>query len=193
MKTSKPCFNCQDLIESSKECLLPRHSKKQVIIPLSPQLKDTLLETLHPMAEAWAGMKLLGSAVYGIRRYTEGAWLASHLDQMSSHVISVIINLAQKGKPWPLFIKDHEGETHKVYLEPGQMLWYESARLPHGRPLSFEGEFYDNVFVHFKPSSKQWHKNRVVYWEKGETPQWKVKLEVDKNKKKKLVKDTSRI
>ena len=33
----------------------------------------------------------------------------------------------------------------------GEMLWYESARLVHGRPIPFKGEYYDNVFVHFKP------------------------------------------
>merc|ERR1712013_442623 len=144
----------------------------------SPQAQQEAADHPHdPPAEAWAGMRLLGSSVYGIRRYTRGAWLATHLDQLSTHVISAIINVGQKGNPWPLYIKDHAGETHKVYLEPGQVLWYESARLPHGRPEPFQGELYDNVFVHFKPASKQWHKGRVVYWERGDTPQYRVRLE----------------
>ena len=183
------CFNCQNLVEDKKECKVPKHSKKQLIIPMTPQLKDTLMENLHPLAEAWAGMRLLGSSVYGIRRYTRGAWLATHLDQLSTHVISAIINVGQKGNPWPLYIKDHAGETHKVYLEPGQVLWYESARLPHGRPEPFQGELYDNVFVHFKPASKQWHKGRVVYWERGDTPQYRVRLEKDKKGRKNIVRE----
>jgi len=183
------CFNCQDLVEDKKECKVPRHSKKQLIMPLTPQLKDTLMEALHPIAEAWAGMRLLGSSVYGIRRYTRGAWLATHLDQLSTHVISAIINVGQKGKPWPLYIKDHGGETHKIYLEPGQLLWYESARLPHGRPEPFEGEFYDNVFVHFKPASKQWHRGKVVFWERGDTPQWRVRVETDKKGRKNIIRE----
>ena len=183
------CFNCQNLVEDKKECKVPKHSKKQLIIPMTPQLKDTLMENLHPLAEAWAGMRLLGSSVYGIRRYTRGAWLATHLDQLSTHVISAIINVGQKGNPWPLYIKDHDGETHKVYLEPGQVLWYESARLPHGRPEPFQGELYDNVFVHFKPASKQWHKGRVVYWERGDTPQYRVRLEKDKRGRKNIVRE----
>ena len=37
------------------------------------------------------------------------------------------------------------------------MVWYESARLVHGRPLRFSGHYYDNVFVHFKPADRKWY------------------------------------
>ena len=33
------CFNCQKLVEDSKECKLPQHSGRQMIIPISQQLK----------------------------------------------------------------------------------------------------------------------------------------------------------
>ena len=47
-----------------------------------------------------------------------------------THVISAIINVDQDvDQDWPLYIQDHEGVTHKVFLQPGEMLWYESARL----------------------------------------------------------------
>ena len=36
-------------------------------------------------------------------------------------------------------------------LEPGEMVLYESAKLPHGRQIPFQGEFYDNLFAHFYP------------------------------------------
>ena len=29
-------------------------------------------------------------------------------------------------------------------------------RLPHGRPQSLVGDFYTNIFVHFKPSNITW-------------------------------------
>ena len=70
---------------------------------------------------------------------------------------SGILNIAQDGDPWPLYIKDHEGRTHRLVLEPGQMVWYESARLVHGRPVRFRGNYYDNVFVHFKPADRRWY------------------------------------
>ena len=37
-----------------------------------------------------------------------------------------------------------------VMLEPGEMVWYESARLIHGRPQPLEGEYYDNAMVGFR-------------------------------------------
>ena len=33
------CFNCQKLVEDKKECKLPQHSGRQMIIPISQQLK----------------------------------------------------------------------------------------------------------------------------------------------------------
>ena len=38
-----------------------------------------------------------GTSVYGIRRYTRGAWLVSHLDHMHTHVVSAILNIGQQG------------------------------------------------------------------------------------------------
>ena len=33
------CINCQKLVEDKKECKLPQHSGKQMIIPIAQQLK----------------------------------------------------------------------------------------------------------------------------------------------------------
>ena len=30
------------------------------------------------------------------------------------------------------------------------MLLYESAKVPHGRQFPFQGEYYDNIFIHFQ-------------------------------------------
>ncbi len=48
----------------------------------------------------------------------------------ASRVISAIINVGQDaaGHPWPLDILGYDGEAHKVFLSPGEMVWYESAR-----------------------------------------------------------------
>ena len=52
-------------------------------------------------------------------------------------------------KDWPLHVIDNQGNKKRIYLEPGEMLLYESARMPHGRQIPFEGEYYDNLFAHF--------------------------------------------
>ena len=37
-----------------------------------------------------------------------------------------------------------------MFLKPGEMLLYESAKMPHGRQFPLEGDFYDNLFAHFQ-------------------------------------------
>ncbi len=51
---------------------------------------------------------------------------------------------------------DLQGKKSEIILHPGEMLLYESAKMPHGRVKPFKGNFFDNVFVHFKPS-KAWY------------------------------------
>ncbi len=93
--------------------------------------------------------------MYGFRRYLRGAKVGCHTDVISrdgklirsyyfekrkrkiflplipaDKVISAIINVDQDAdaKPWPLDILDHTGAHHRVELEPGDLLWYESAK-----------------------------------------------------------------
>ena len=46
--------------------------------------------------QQWSGVSPLQlTAFYGIREYSEGAWLRSHIDRIDTHVISVTIALAK--------------------------------------------------------------------------------------------------
>ena len=67
------------------------------LLDLEQTTKNTVFEKLRPMAEDWIGnkLRLTGTSVYGIRKYTRGAFLAGHLDHMKSHVVSAILNIAQ--------------------------------------------------------------------------------------------------
>ena len=56
---------------------------------------------------------------------------------------------------WPLTIVDFYGKKKKIYLKPGEMLLYESGKLLHGRQYPLNGEYFDNMFVHFYP--KNWN------------------------------------
>ena len=48
-----------------------------------------------------------------------------------THIISFILNLGQRvDDPWPLDILDYQGKVNHVIMEPGDMVYYESARLP---------------------------------------------------------------
>jgi len=96
---------------------------------------------------------------YGIRVYTNGSTLMPHVDRASTHVLSVIVHIADSGMraPWHLQLDDLHGERQRVPLAPGQLLFYESARCMHGRPEPLEGDSYANMFFHFKPKTKSGH------------------------------------
>ena len=44
---------------------------------------------------------------------------------------------------------DHQGRKEKVYLNPGEMVLYESAKVVHGRQFPLDGDYYENLFIHF--------------------------------------------
>ena len=81
---------------------------------------------------------------YGIREYSRGVVLKRHVDRVQSHVLSAILNIAQRGmnSHWCLTINDHDGVEHQLNLLPGEMLLYESAALVHGQ-LMFNNQFFN--------------------------------------------------
>jgi prolyl 4-hydroxylase len=52
---------------------------------------------------------------------------------------------------WPIIIDDNYYRKHQVFLNPGEIVFYESARLIHGRPLPLKGNKFANIFCHFMP------------------------------------------
>lgn len=93
------------------------------------------------------------TSLYGIRVYKRGARLMHHVDKVATHAASVIINVAQEGitEPWPLEILDHSGRLHRVLMTEGDIVYYESSRLLHGRISPFRGESFANIFAHYRP------------------------------------------
>lgn len=122
--------------------------------PMSEALKQLAYDQLTPLIEAWAGQPLEPSWGYGVRSYGPGSWLHMHRDRVDTHVVSCIVHVAdQSNRPWALDFVDHEAEHHQVVFQPGTMLFYESL-CPHGRASEFDGDFYRNMYFHWRP--KQW-------------------------------------
>jgi prolyl 4-hydroxylase len=67
------------------------------------------------------------------------------------NVFDSTFSLQNVDEPWPLTLIDLTGKKQKIFLNPGEMVLYESAKVPHGRQSPFNGTFYDNLFVHFYP------------------------------------------
>ena len=93
-----------------------------------------------------------------IRKYTNGAKLMPHLDHMETHIISAILNIAQKvwsrkpfshlwykvEEPWPLQILDHSGKQHNIYLNPGEMVG---------------GLFYNHTYIITSHGTEVWYES----------------------------------
>ncbi|MCH2652523.1 MAG: nitroreductase family deazaflavin-dependent oxidoreductase [Gammaproteobacteria bacterium] len=131
-------------------------------IEMPNDLRDEVHQSLLSKAEDWSGIRLLPTYVYGVRIYNRGAILKPHRDREETHIIGVIINIDQKvDSPWALEIEDHQSNNHEIFLSPGEVIFYESATLDHGRPAPFEGEKFVNVFCHYMPYLKEENNNEV--------------------------------
>lgn len=110
---------------------------------------QNILDEMKPMFEWWSGMDLEGSIAYGIRAYRNDSKLLMHADKSNTHVISGIYHVgrSEDAEPWPIVIEDFQGNTNQVYLEPGDILFYESSKCFHGRPQTFVGGYYASLFM----------------------------------------------
>lgn len=128
-------------------------TKSSSLINLSDGLRQEIHDQMKPLMENWCKKELEPTFVYGIREYHEGAILKLHRDRIDTHIISAILNVDQETNvDWPLLIEDNFYRKHQVMLKPGEMVFYEGARLLHGRPVAFKGASFANIFCHFKPT-----------------------------------------
>jgi prolyl 4-hydroxylase len=116
------------------------------------RIKEIIQEELQPIHEEFIEHKekIKPKWIYGIRSYKKDSILEMHTDTLETHHISSIIIVDKKvNKDWPLDIQDHNGNWHKIYAEPGDMILYESATCMHGRTEPFEGEYFRNFYTHY--------------------------------------------
>jgi hypothetical protein len=115
-----------------------------------------ILVALKPYHEAWAGVPLKGAMAYGLRVYRNDSNLHMHVDKSNTHIISCILHVDHdqdpESEPWPIVIEDFQGNTNEVFLESGDLLFYESSKCLHGRPKRFKGKWYSSLFVHYYPA-----------------------------------------
>lgn len=130
-----------------------QHIAPSLVLHLDQPHRDLMTDMIRPILEEWSNFDLKLTSIYGIRTYTNNSILRMHVDTVSTHAVSAIVNVAQDGmeEPWLLEILDHQGAPHNVSMMPGEMVLYESAKLLHGRPVPMKGKGYANVFIHFMP------------------------------------------
>ena len=120
-------------------------------VPVQDSDYDRFYEILTPRIAAWAGCPLEPTWGYGIRSDGRGCLLHLHRDRIVTHGISCIVHGTDSAHvPWPLDFIDHEGQHHRVFFEPGTVLFHESL-CPHGRLVPFQGEYCRNLCFHWRP------------------------------------------
>ena len=112
------------------------------------------------VVQEWAGVDIEQTDLYGMRQYTRGARLLTHVDRINTHAVSLIVNIAQGNvtQPWTVEVYDHADRLHEVAMEPGDIVYYESAKALHGRNTPLAGGYYTNLFTHYRPTGDpQWY------------------------------------
>jgi len=142
----------------AENCIGEIQSVESGVIPClfyeDRDFNHSVLEALRPAHEHWCGMKLEESACYGFRVYQRGTYLHNHVDRTRTHIVSSTICVDYRlDEPWPLYIEDINGSAYQVDMKPGEFLFYEGARLVHGRPWPLKGDYYIGMFVHYRPKN----------------------------------------
>lgn len=122
------------------------------LIPIPEEKKQWIHGELKPILENWSGVLLKPTSAYGPREYRRGSSLRMHVDREGTHIISAILHIGSEGldEDWPLVIINRQNQRENIYMKPGEMLLYESASLPHSRELPLNGDYYINMFIHYR-------------------------------------------
>mmetsp|Transcript_23033 Transcript_23033/g.54378 ORF Transcript_23033/g.54378 Transcript_23033/m.54378 type:complete len:363 (+) Transcript_23033:52-1140(+) len=139
-----------------------------------PDLTRRVLEELQHFPEVWADMELTPQQAYGFRLYRNNSQLHMHIDRAQTHVISFILHIdsSDDADPWPVLIEDFHGNTHEIVLTSGDILFYESSKVFHGRPHRFNGSWYSSVFVHYYPKYKWAETDHMLKRHYAVPPTW---------------------
>ena len=124
------------------------------LIVETDELIPWALEEMRPMHEEWCGFELEPIVGHGPRRYTHGAYLEKHVDKVNRIIGSTICIGHSLELPWPLYIEDSEGNPHYIDMNPGDMIFYESSRLVHGRPYPMVGKVFVGFYLQYAPKGE---------------------------------------
>jgi len=138
------------------------------------EMNERILKELLWMHEAWSGQELVPAVAYGLRVYQNNSELFMHVDNPNTHIISSILHIdhSEDSKPWPLVVEDFLGNTNEVSMTSGDMVFYESSKLFHGRPRKFDGSWYSSLFLHYYPKNWDISGAKIDEYHFGIPPTW---------------------
>lgn len=110
-------------------------------------LHDPNIIDLH---QQFSGCTLVPETMYGPRIYQHGSLLACHTDRDNLIISSTLLIDYELDVPWPLVLF-FPNRIVEIYMEAGEMLFYEGNVIPHARPTPMRGTYFANVYYHYRP------------------------------------------
>lgn len=131
----------------------------QSMVSLDGNLVGEITQTVRDKVAEWASVNpndIEATSTYGVRNYWRGSTLKTHVDRVSTHILSAVYCVDAKypegAAKWPIETDpDLTGKHVQTEVKPGELFFYESAKLVHGRPKTLEGDYSAHMFVHFRP------------------------------------------
>jgi len=121
------------------------------LIPTGP-FGDDVLAALLPVAEEWAGTPLEPVVASPLRVHGRGQRVPLRVSPPGSDVVTVLLVVEEDlDAPWP-FVLDVDGRPVEIEVGAGEMLLYEGAAIPHGRPEPLVGRSCCTMLVHYRPA-----------------------------------------
>ena len=90
---------------------------------------------LHEKLEEWGDIALELKYVYGLRLFRNQTTIKMHIDKKGSHALGYVLHVGSSNDydgnndPWPFLIEDFHGRTHEVFMQPGDLIFFESAKV----------------------------------------------------------------
>lgn len=92
------------------------------------KLKQAIWDSAKSTISDWTQAELHDVSLYGIRIYTRGSILSSHVDRLPLVASAIICVAVDVDEPWPLEVISHDGRAYNVTMEPGDMVLCKSSR-----------------------------------------------------------------
>merc|ERR1712048_467824 len=114
----------------------------QSMVSLDGNLVGEITRTVQDKVAEWASLNrndIEATSTYGVRNYWRGSTLKTHVDRVSTHILSAVYcvdaSYPEGTSRWPIETDPDLTGTHvKKIVEPRGLFFYESAKLVHGRP-----------------------------------------------------------
>jgi len=108
---------------------------------------EALMQMLTPRVSQVVGHELAPTYSF-MRYYYPGAVMKTHLDRPACET-SMTLTLDLQGEPWPIWIRDFNGQAHSVSIPERSAVVYQGTQLEHWREPYTQGDRTVQVFLHW--------------------------------------------